>query len=314
MKTPRRHHVVPKLHLRGFADDREQVRVVTRDDLTKSYCASISDATVQRDFYALETDAGPSHVLETEVLAKAEGECKAPLSRLLGGTFPPTMQDRLLLAKFIALQWVRSENQTERISALLEGLAKLVTVNATPHTVRQAVLETQGREPTKEEITDWVAFLSDPAKYEIKVHRNRVLQATFELTADVMQHLMHRQWCVLHGTGARFLTSDAPVVLWSRPEQRVYGVGIATAEEILFPLDREHALCLWYPFASVAKPEPNVQRQATPEIVRWINGRVANNARRCVIHHPADHPLDGLDLPPRVQVEPVRPFRIAPPG
>ena len=63
-------------------------------------------------------------MIETELLARAEAEVGEPLARLLTGKFPPTIMDRIAIAKFVALQWARREKQTERVTALIAGLVR----------------------------------------------------------------------------------------------------------------------------------------------------------------------------------------------
>jgi hypothetical protein len=266
MNQPRRHHVTPELHLRGFADNRMQVKVVSRDNLAKSYVSSMDNATVQNDFYAVETHDGLSQIIETELLAKVEGKCAPSLARLLDGAFPPSAKDRSLIAMFLAVQWARGEGRIEQVEATIQQLVELTTVNVTPDLVRRYFVECENRAPSEDEVHSQVAFLSNPDNYRIKVHRNRVLLSTFELVDTVMRLLVQRKWSLLRAGDAAFLTSDAPVALWSAPDVRHFGVGVGTAQEIVFPIDRKRALLL-----SHASQHGEVAADATPEMVKSLN-------------------------------------------
>jgi hypothetical protein len=64
MAEPRRHHLVPESYLRRFADERDQVRVVSRTDPGHTFVTGITNTAVERDFYTVETDDGPSQEIE----------------------------------------------------------------------------------------------------------------------------------------------------------------------------------------------------------------------------------------------------------
>jgi hypothetical protein len=282
------------------------VRVVTRDDDSRTFVLNVRDATVQKDFYALEFDEGKDQVIESRLLGEIETSCAPALRRLVSGSFPPSQDDRELTSLFLAALWARGEDRIEQVEATLRQLAELTAVNITEDAARRAIKATQEREPTDDEVRFTVEYLSNPDNYRIKVDRNRVLQRAFEFDGAIPWFL-RRQWILLRAGNAAFLSSDAPIALWSRPPFRPYGVGLATAEEIIFPVDRKHALVMVH-----ESKHGQLAIDAPLKMVRKVNGCVAVNARRSIIHHPSDEPLEGIRLPPRVETETPRPLRIVP--
>jgi hypothetical protein len=124
MSEPRRHHLVPQSYLRRFADERHQVRAVSRNDLGRSFVTSILNAPVERDFYALETDEGWSQELEKQ-LGHFEGLAADAVSRILEGWFPPSADDRELVAAFVALQFLRGSDMREAVQGLVGHLGNV---------------------------------------------------------------------------------------------------------------------------------------------------------------------------------------------
>jgi len=88
-----------------------------------------------------------------------------------------------------------------------------------------------------------------------------------------------------------FLTSDSPVVLWSKPGP--YGIGFGTADEIRLSLDRRHVLVLVWE----SRGAERIVR-ATPTFVAHQNRRTARHGYRHYFQHPEDPALDGPPLPP----------------
>jgi hypothetical protein len=110
-----------------------------------------------------------------------------------------------------------------------------------------------------------------------------------------------------------FLTSDAPVSSWTSPKNRhpFYGNGIAMSDEWAFAIDRRHAFVFAH---EVSLGE--TFRDVGAAHVRELNQRTAVGARKFIIHHPDDNPLDGLALPrsqPNISIS-QEPRRIVPDG
>ena len=87
----KRHHTVPQLLLRRFADENGLIRVVERDDFSKSFETGTAGALAQQHFYTIDTADGPNTGVEEDLFAK---RVEAPAARALRrvvdeGAFPP---------------------------------------------------------------------------------------------------------------------------------------------------------------------------------------------------------------------------------
>lgn len=310
MSEPRRHHIVPECHLRRFASDRGQVRVVAREDPARSFVTSLENVPVERDFYAVETDDGISQRVETELIAKVESDATPAIDRMLCGTFPPKVEDRINIAAFVALQYLRGWDTRETMSAITEHFGQLTTMNTTRASVRQFYRETQGREATDAEVERHIAFASDPSQYRIVPHKNHLIRQALEMLPGMMRLTIARKWQLMRAQDAAFVTSDAPVTLWSHPRDRHWTSGFGMCEEICIALDRHHALLLTH-----ETPNGEVVQRASDEGVWALNCRTAFSARKWIIHHPDDDPPMERHLPPpRPKFTMGKPFRVVPRG
>ena len=311
MNDPRRHHTVPGLHLRRFANSRGQVRVVARDDFSRDFVASTDDVTVERDFYTVETDSGRSQDVE-KLLATFESDGAEAITRAIEGTFPPVSSDRERISIFVAAQWLRGWDMREAMSIPIAYMAQMMAMNATKSSIRRFFKETENREVSDEEAQDLVEFAKDPTQYRIEVHPNQIIRQMLEMIPGLANMAFARKWQLLHAQEGVFLTSDAPVSMWTHPKNvhPFYGSsGFGMSDELTIPLDRHHALVLAHEAAA-----GEVARQVGGEHVRVLNRRTATSARRYIIHHPDDDPLAGMQLPqsqPKMSVS-QPPWRMVP--
>jgi hypothetical protein len=75
----RRHHTVPRFHLRGFASDAGQLRQIDLNS-GRQTLVSIDDATVIKDFYTVVLDDGTRSDVWEKRLAEVEAVV-APMVR-----------------------------------------------------------------------------------------------------------------------------------------------------------------------------------------------------------------------------------------
>jgi hypothetical protein len=86
-----------------------------------------------------------------------------------------------------------------------------------------------------------------------------------------------------------FVTSDQPVTLWSKPrENSFYGTGIATADEVRFPLDPSHFLVLTPPGLA------GLRAEIGPEWAPELNRLTIASALEWVFAHPSHPQLEQL--------------------
>lgn len=279
------------------------MRVLARDDRQRAFTASVDKVLVEKDFYSLHTAAGRSADLE-RLLARIEGEGANAIARMTSGAFPPNHEDRAAIALFVSAQWLRGWDMREATEAMLRRMIEIRLVNTTRESVRCLFQEELGRTPTTQEIDDLVAFAKDPRQYRVEVPANRWLVFLLSVIVGSTRVFDARKWQLLRLAKGALVTSDAPVSLVANPSPRPWtGIGLATADEIVMPLDRSHALVMHRDASS-----PEAIRVAGQAEALLINLRTAANGRKFIVHHPDDDPLSGIDLPPsrpRVRLGPA---------
>jgi hypothetical protein len=112
-------------------------------------------------------------------------------------------------------------------------------------------------------------------EYAIQMAQNQALMTTLRLAADsdLLNYVYVKQWNLEISTEGRFITSDAPVSFWAETPGPFGSVGIATADEMVFPLDPKKSLVLRHPDReSLGDVEADGNR------VREINARTRSGA------------------------------------
>jgi hypothetical protein len=112
------------------------VKVVARDDLRRTFVASVDDVLAQRDFYTVDTDGEPSQEVE-DLLSALDGKCAEMTRSLLNGVFPPVDENRVGVALFLTLQWVRGWGMRRDMELFIGHMVKMHTVNTTRASVRK---------------------------------------------------------------------------------------------------------------------------------------------------------------------------------
>ena len=305
---PRRHHIVPKSHLRRFADGRDRVKVVDRNDPAKSFITNIGNVTVETDFYAISAGDDLSQEFE-KGLATLDQDGAEAVGRMLDGAFPPVGDDRERIALFIAAQWLRGWDAREVVDVITGGLVKQRLVNTTRESIREFIRAQEHREPTSEEVERLITFARDPTKYEIDVNPREHLRQILQMLLRLTEIAHARTWQLLRASAdSSFLTSDAPVALWAPEKSGTVGVGFGSADELVVALSRQHALLLVW-----NDPSGELVREISASLVEVVNRRTAESGRRQIIHHPDDHPLEGITLrPSRVKAAMTAPVRVVP--
>ncbi|MFY0562457.1 DUF4238 domain-containing protein [Archangium lansingense] len=294
---PRRHHLVPQMHLKRFADHKRRIVMVSRDQ-KKRFPTDIKNACVQTDYYSVETDNGRSQEVEKH-LSHIESEAATAIERMLSGKFPPSSEDRAAVSLFIGFQCLRGDEAREGYEQITDMLAKMMLAN----TPKQAVIENfrkqKGRDPTEEELAAEKQFLSNLDGVVFKPHQNASIQSMLELAPKIADSILQRRWLLVDHGEPCLLTSDTPVVHWSKPTGPGgrWGRGWVTADEIQMPLSPRHSLAM----GRNQEFEDSVfdlGRKRGPALGAEMNKLVAYSARRWIFHHPAMDPLKGITLPP----------------
>jgi Protein of unknown function (DUF4238) len=261
-QMPVRQHTVPQAHLRRFANGK-QVRVYPRDG-RRTYLSSLRDVAAVNYFYALEVATrGRAYNVETDVLKPLDDAGARSIARILSGLFPPSADDRENLALYMAMQLARTLESRDELAAM--GDAGL----------RRAYNDTEII-PGKRGI---------PTNVRVVPSNNFSIHLMLTMALSTFRLLQDRAWVLAARKVPSFFTSDHPIVYQrdETPETRGLGIGVATADQIWFALDRRHVLVLFRQGAS---------REGVMELsqleVDQVNMAVAADSYEYIYAHPDD--------------------------
>ena len=145
-------------------------------------------------------------------------------------------------------------------------------------------------------------FIENGDEYRIRPHQNEHIEIMLNVATNVAPVIAERAWLLGRCRTATFITSDHPVVWWSKPNEtsEFMGVGIGNAEEMYYPLDRHYVLGL---ALAGALPDGMVMQLAKDNVL-FVNSLVASESHKWVYQHPNDDLVDFL-IPdkPKVLIE-----------
>lgn len=104
-KLKRRHHTVPRLLLRRFADGEQIMRIPLDGGERRSI--GVADATVHRDFYSLREESGQLDDTVEDLLSDLEDMAARIICKVVDGLWPLPIEERAILAEWIAAQHAR---------------------------------------------------------------------------------------------------------------------------------------------------------------------------------------------------------------
>lgn len=287
----KRHHYLPESYLSGWADERGQVAVRRRDS-PEPFAAVIRKVAVEAGLYDRPgADGQPDDSLE-RILADFEAPLPELLSLLrLRGAPRRVSGERRNLALLIALQLVRTPEQQDvilfpedaadysgEVPVSLEGMRKFL---------RHEYL---GTEPSTSELQGALDF-ANGALAKGRVPRHEAFELLIEIAIEqVAPTLTEMAWSVEHSPRAQFITCDRPVAVWRRRHDDRAGVGLGSADEVWFPIDRAHLLVLRPRF-----PEHRVV--VDPRRAAQVNRHLAAGCYAMTIAAPGDlMMLGGLQM------------------
>ncbi len=307
-----RHHLVPVMYLRGFAD-REQLLIRRIPDHRPVTC-NMHDLA-QKDFYTVMADdpAGgppqPDGRIE-QALQLVEDPAARVLELLrnpLLGRRRLTGHEREALAQFLSFQLVRGARQRREIELLADYQLKL-TAGA------------YGYDGTLDEL----------ARLRVIPHPNEHLRMLGALAEQAHRYIRDRPVCVVELDRPLLFTCDEPVVVlgdesgddghrpecfrtarerrrqaFSRGEGEVRELvhlvttrpsGVADADEIALPLD-PHRLLVLGPPGAVSEPHVRLIGDSADEVAADVTARLLDQAYLWVAGHPRHPFLRDLNMP-----------------
>jgi hypothetical protein len=292
---PMGHHVVPKLHLREFADDQERVALVSRGSLHRVATPGIDNVLNRKGFYTTQTESGKATDFVEGLLSQIEAQAAMSLRRLRQGRFPPRPLHRINIAAFLALQAVRGPDMRAAWDAMAGEMWRQLNRGLQSEALASRFQEIEGRPPTRLELADLAQTYSEPDEFAAKLDRNHQALLMFDSAYAMIDPLLRRSWQLIEFPRPQLLTSDRPVTVWANPARGRFhrGFGIINADEVRFPVDRRRALVMWL----IRAPSGQIVRRGTDDDAREMNESVAAASREWIVHHPDDDPLADLEIP-----------------
>ncbi|WP_435060115.1 DUF4238 domain-containing protein [Streptomyces sp. bgisy060] len=266
MSKSKKHHYVPQMYLRNFADADNRTQVV-RLATKRSTAERINTIAATNHFHRLTVGGEQSLHLEDAATA-LEGRAAKPLLRLINPRermWPLPDEERMTLAFFVTFQYLRVPVKRDMFSSLVAQLPDIFG----------------GRLPEEFEGVDI------PLMHGTSMVGPSLPEGAAELC--------DRAWTLVDFKLKRLATSDVPVV--PLPDEHTTertAAGLRSAGGLYFPLSPRTALFIGPPGThprtdQILPGSTRLARLFTAATVRW--------ARDCLFHHPDDDPLRGLDLP-----------------
>lgn len=270
---PKLHHYVPVSYLARFANEKQQIRAhqrITR----RSFPVNINSIAAETHFYRLDEGTPEERLTAETTLAGVEGAAKHAIDLILSGTFPPGETNRTNLALYMALQMTRTREARYTLESMFDQFLRF------QYSEREIIPGTKGI----------------PENVRIKLTQAGHVSTMMQGAMLMVPWLLAMDWVLLERKRTPFFfTSDHPIVFWQDPSNPNVnlGVGIGTADEVYFPLDRQHALILGNrDFITTLLYDPKQPRQIVSPAgivqVEQINRFVARDSYEWVFEHPDD--------------------------
>lgn len=304
-KRKRRHHTVPRFHLRGFATGADVL--IQLDTMTgRKREISVGDAAVIRDFYTVLLPDGSRSDAWEDWLSEVENDIAPALVR--AATMPMfrlSDDDRRRLSLWIALQYLRGPDNRRGMTDIAAMTASAQVGMGGLGYLHHAMSAGLGRNVSMEEAEIAWDDITGPAGPVIEVSGDEhlaILNQTFTKAAEL---IYARSWGRVRFAHRRLALADAPVYLVRVDTPDYMGLGLASAPAVAIPLDRR--TLLWLSLATDGQPLDDKELEPTAALARAANTAAVSGAVRFVYFHPDDECIPhDVDLPrarpPRIEV------------
>jgi hypothetical protein len=280
--------------------------MVSRRPPHDQHLATVEKACVERGFYTIAAeDVEQTHRADHDpeaverVFASLESEAAPIIGAVLDGGFPLAPEHRFKLSLFAALQVTRGWRFRRDMNDL-GTFAMRQYVEALPLDRFRDWLCGQGMPSDDASVAAFRERAIGPSGPRLTMSQPFAVQESLRMALEeISTHLFLRTWRLLRFSDDSLLISDNPVGIWSPvppgtdwPAGQDFSVGVANARMICLPLNRRAAL------AMIPGAGPDCTTGSGPTRARHINMAVIQDAEHWIYHHPSDHPLDGVEIPP----------------
>ncbi|NQX34729.1 DUF4238 domain-containing protein [Herbiconiux sp. VKM Ac-2851] len=297
------------MYLRNFADGSGGIMLANRDDPGLTFKTSTRKAVAERGFYRIETEdlARDEDRVEHDpeaienALSQVEGAIAASIKRLVEPGSTPDQTDWYRLIQFAALQTVRGRRWREDMVALATQAARTSILAELDDEHIRVWLVAQDLPAGPDDVAAFYESLQGSRFPRLIPPQAVLVQESLKMafgdpaTGDLglQQFLAGKSVSLIRTSRVAVLTSDEPVCWWSPGDAPI---GYATAQMVWVPLSPRLILQFRDPdFDPAAHGVPDV----ADYLAKFVNGLVAAQADRWIIHHPSDAPLADMQLPAR---------------
>lgn len=284
---PKRHHTVPKFHLRGFAAETRLEAVNVQTGVRHS--TNVSDATAESNFYTVP-EYLPDPTYFESALSKTEASAAALYRKIVSGVWPLERLDRAAFAEFMTLQFLRVQSHRIQMHNVIAAELRAIA-ESKPDEFRR-ILGLPGAPVGIDLVSRDLPLLVTSA-----VHVRQI----DVLLPQLVGHLLRRPWEVVRFDKPSLLTSDEPLTPLPNPkEQQDVGLGLENSWVLVFPLTREIAILMFRDpmrsiiddtAESIVHGDFDFSRIGDGESSRLFNMNTVMHAHRFVFHHPDDRHL-----------------------
>ncbi|MGI8775562.1 MAG: DUF4238 domain-containing protein [Actinomycetota bacterium] len=278
MGIARNHHTLPAFYLKRFADENG---LLSKWDKAAKKWGPIrpKSASVEVDFYIVETEEGPSDAIEN-ALSVIEGRAAEVIQTIDAGTWPIAIERKAQLAEFLSLQRVRGTGFRASVNRFTDQITDKMYYLEEMASYQRQFLAANGRQPNDDELREHSRTIERPV--QVSMSQNAAIEMMLKLAADDLRLAIYtyRSWNLERATGAPYVTADSPLSLWSSNPPGFWGEGEATVDEIAFPLDPRTCLVMRHPDTGESVTDVDSDR------VRELNDRTFDHAHKLVFARP----------------------------
>lgn len=178
---------------------------------------------------------------------------------------------------------------------MADAQAKFLLADITREQVRDIMID-DGEDASDENVDEHLEAIRDLDDYRVTVGQGYMWGTFLGDVAPRLARVMLEMfdWHLLV-SGKRILaTSDNPLLLWVEQPNQFMGVGVGTADAIVFPLDSRKLLLLTRDRTGVS-----LQFELTRSMAKGTNGYLLGHSKEWVFHDPRSSPFDPEDLTPQ---------------
>jgi Protein of unknown function (DUF4238) len=252
MTVARKHHYVPQMYLKGFANNEDQCFVIDAST-RKAFTAATANIAAERDYNKIEAEGVPTDALEKE-LGNFEGVIVPGIKRVReSASFGENGKDRedvINLVTLLAVRNPRTRSDMEKMyTELLQAMVAMPFENPARWDAVVKQLKAIGQWPDGAPVDfEGHKKFVEENKHKLKPHQNLTLEIELAAIEKMYPYFDARKWRILEAKddSGGFVTTDHPVCI-HRPgglnygQQFAPGLGLSD-RDILFPLSSRIAL------------------------------------------------------------------------